>query len=230
MTEPILRTNNEQQQWWRWNPFVLTIAAFASYLMIALIRTYRGMDLLQKEDNINPHNHLRSHLLTNNFDSLSNLQDTDLDSPHVWDKSLAIREVTHKFDPIMWDERLFSPLMESFFPELRDMQSEMLMEPTFRLVEGDGLVKLTTSIPDVPLKDIEIEVVGGRIIHIRGMKTTDSSHVQFDKRFSIGQIVDEEKLEAKLSKEGVLEVSAPEVTIDDKDAVRKIPVTLAEEL
>lgn len=174
------------------------------------------MDLLEKNTK---HHNLRSDFFdqprnNNNHNNLSR-------------QSLALRSID-PFDPL-WDERLFSPLIQSFFPEFEDMD-QMWMEPTFQIHEGNGSVKLTTSIPDIPLEDIDIEVVDGRIIHIKGTKTTDSSHVSFDRRFSIGQKVDEAKLEAKLTRDGVLEVSAPEVLVDEKEAVRKIPVTLAEEL
>ena len=175
------------------------------------------MDLL--EQNNQHHNHLRS--------------DFFLDQPRHYNlnkQSLGLQSID-PFDPTIWDERLFSPLILSFFPELKDKNAERTwMDPTFHIREEDGIVKLTTSIPDIPLEDIDIEVVGGRIIHIKGTKTTDTSHVSFDRRFSIGQKVDEAKLEARLTKEGVLEVSAPEVWVDEKEAVRKIPVTLAEEL
>eukprot|EP00804_Cyclotella_cryptica_P004442 CCRYP_006856-RA/>CCRYP_006856-RA protein AED:0.41 eAED:0.62 QI:0/0/0/1/1/1/2/0/144 len=133
-------------------------------------------------------------------------------------------------DPVVWDERLFSPLIDTFFPELQNVQHMMRFDPAFEITEDRGIVMLTTSIPDVPLEDINIEVVGGRIIHIRGNRSTESSHVSFEKRFSIGQNVDESKLKATLTKDGLLKVSAPELSIDGKDVVRKIPVTLAEEL
>jgi HSP20 family molecular chaperone IbpA len=214
MTEPALHASKSHHPQ-RWNPFVLAILAFASYLMIAAIRTYRKMDLLEKDTNSQHHN-LRSNNIPDFFDQ-----------PRYLDKSLALRSLD---DPMVWDERLFSPLIQSVFPELKDLERKMWIQPAFKISEDGGFVKLTTSIPDIPLEDIEIEVVGGRIIHIKGSKTTGSSHVSFDERFSIGQKVDEAKLEAKLSKDGVLEVSAPEVSVDEEKAVRKIPVTLAEEL
>jgi HSP20 family molecular chaperone IbpA len=217
MTETALHTNKSHHQQQRWGPFTLIILAFISYLTIAAIRTYRGMDLLEK--NNQHHHNLRSDF----FDQPRNKNNLSR-------QSLALRSSIDPFDPL-WDERLFSPLIQSFFPEqLEDMDRMMWMEPTFQIHEEKGSVKLTTSIPDIPLKDIDIEVVDGRIIHIKGTKTTDSSHVSFDRRFSIGQKVDEAKLEAKLTKDGVLEVSAPEVLVDEKEVVRKIPVTLAEEL
>ena len=84
------------------------------------------------------------------------------------------------------------------------------------------------SIPDVPMKDIDIEVIGGRIIHIKGEKNTPSSHVSFDKRFSIGQHLNESNLKAKLTKDGDLVVTAPKAGTGEKEEVRKIPI--AEEL
>ncbi|KAL7481309.1 hypothetical protein ACHAW6_006993 [Cyclotella cf. meneghiniana] len=211
MTEASLHTSMPQRN--RWAPFSLAIVAFASYLLIAAIKTYRGMNLLER-DNI--HNYLRSHDHSGVF----------FDSPFPLDKSIAVRGI----DPVVWDERLFSPLVDNFFPELQNVQRNMRFDPSFKITEDRGMVLLTTSIPDVPLEDINIEVVGGRIIHVRGTKKTESSHLSFEKRFSIGQNVDQSKLKARLTKGGVLEVSAPELSTDGHDVVRKIPVTLAEEL
>lgn len=106
------------------------------------------------------------------------------------------------------------------------------MQPEFKMDEEGDEVSLVMSIPDVPLKDIDVEVIGGRIIHIKGEKTTTSSgssyYESFDKKFSIGQHLDEANLEAKLTKDGKLVVTAPKMGTTKKDEVRKI--SIAEEL
>ena len=50
-------------------------------------------------------------------------------------------------------------------------------------------------------------MIGGRVIHIKGEKKTPSSHISFDKRFSIGQHLNESDLKAKLTRDGDLVVT-----------------------
>ena len=131
--------------------------------------------------------------------------------------------------PSIWHDEFFSPLLDTpFMHEFQREHHMMLMEPAFKLDEDGDIVKLTMSVPDVPLKDIEIEVIGGRVVHIKGEKNTKDSHVSFDKRFSIGQHLNEENLKASFSKGGNLVVTAPKVGSGEKAEVRKIPI--AEEL
>ena len=47
-----------------------------------------------------------------------------------------------------------------------------------------------------------------------------NSHVSFDKRFSIGQHLNESNLAAKMTKDGKLVVTAPKVGSGEKDEVR----------
>lgn len=217
MPEAQLHTTKAQHPK-RWAPFSLAMFAFVSYLLIAVMRTYRGMNLLETDSN---HPYLR------NYDHPREFFNTPLD----FDKSIALHgmDLMDWARDADWDERLFSPLL--FFPEIRQFQQEISIDPAFKISKDGGVVKLKTSIPDVPLENIAVEVVNDRFIHIRGTKSTGSSHVSFEKRFSIGQKVDEAKLQAKMTKSGLLEISAPEVTDTEvEEVVRKIPVSLAEEL
>mmetsp|Transcript_21504 Transcript_21504/g.38508 ORF Transcript_21504/g.38508 Transcript_21504/m.38508 type:complete len:215 (+) Transcript_21504:84-728(+) len=126
----------------------------------------------------------------------------------------------------IWHDEFFGPLIESpLTREFRKAHHTMMMEPSFQMDEDGDQVSLVMSIPDVPLKDIDIEVLGGRIIHIKGEKNTPNSRVSFDKRFSIGQHLNESNLEAKLTKDGDLVVTAPKVVTSEKKEVRTIPIT-----
>ena len=76
--------------------------------------------------------------------------------------------------------------------------------------ESGDVVSLVLSIPDfIHSENINVEVVGGRMIHIQAEKTGPGSRKRFlDKRFALGEHLNESNLEAKLSK-GKLVVSAP---------------------
>ena len=106
------------------------------------------------------------------------------------------------------------------------------MDPLFHLNEDNGdLVSLVLSISDIPVQDVMVDVIGNRIIHIRGEhRNVANSHVSFDKRFALGSHVNESELKAKLNKDGDLVVTAPKVGGDKttKDEVRHIHI--AEEL
>ena len=94
----------------------------------------------------------------------------------------------------------------------------------FDLTQDADSVSLTTSIPDIRLEDISIEVVDGTVLHIHGEKNTLDSHVSFDKQFTLGQHLEESGINAKLTKAGELIVSAPKVGNVKKTGVRKIPI------
>lgn len=129
--------------------------------------------------------------------------------------------------PSIWNDGFFSPLMEidPFFKQLQENQPMIKwFDPVFELVQDEDTVSLTTSIPDVPLKDINIEVIDGTVLHIHGEKNTHDSQVSFDKRFALGHHIEETNIQAKLTKEGKLIVSAPKVGSSQKTEVRKIPI------
>lgn len=141
----------------------------------------------------------------------------------------AVARDDHKEEMLLpssiWHDEFFSPLLESpFMDEFRRQHHMMMIEPAYKMDEDGDQVSLTMSIPaEVPLEDIDIEVIG-RIVHIKGEKRTSNSHVSFDKRFSIGQHLNESNLAAKMTKDGKLVVTAPKVASGEKDEVRKIPV------
>ena len=97
--------------------------------------------------------------------------------------------------------------------------------------DNGDLVSLVLSIPDIPVQDVMVDVIGNRIIHIRGEhRNVANSHVSFDKRFALGSHVNESNLKAKLTKDGDLVLTAPKVGGEKttKDEVRHIHI--AEEL
>ena len=128
--------------------------------------------------------------------------------------------------PSIWNDGFFSPLLpaDPFFKQLQDTQSLMGLDLEFDLTQDADSVSLTTSIPDIPLEDINIEVVDGTVLHIHGEKNTLDSHVSFDKQFTLGQHLEETGINAKLTKAGELIVSAPKVGNVKKTGVRKIPI------
>jgi len=134
--------------------------------------------------------------------------------------------------PSMWHDEFFSPLLESpLMNEFRRQHNNMMFDPVYNLNEEDGdLVSLVLSIPDIPVQDVMVDVIGNRIIHIRGEHRNTNSHVSFDKRFALGNHVNEPDLKAKLTKDGDLVVTALKVGGEKttKDEVRHIPI--AEEL
>ena len=107
-----------------------------------------------------------------------------------------------------WNDEFFSPLLDN--PFLFDDRAAMKEELLFQMDESGDVVSLVLSIPDfIHSENINVEVVGGRMIHIQAEKTGPGSRKRFlDKRFALGEHLNESNLEAKLSK-GKLVVSAP---------------------
>mmetsp|Transcript_18218 Transcript_18218/g.27946 ORF Transcript_18218/g.27946 Transcript_18218/m.27946 type:complete len:229 (+) Transcript_18218:80-766(+) len=132
--------------------------------------------------------------------------------------------------PSIWNDGFFSPLLEidPFFKQLQENGPMKWFDPVFDLSQDEDSVSLTTSISDIPLKDISIEVIDGTVLHIHGEKNTPESHVSFDKRFALGHHLEESNIKAKLTKDGNLTVSAPKVKSGKKAEIRKI--TILEEL
>lgn len=128
--------------------------------------------------------------------------------------------------PSIWNDGFFSPLLEidPFFKQLQENGPMKWFDPVFDLSQDEDSVSLTTSISDIPLKDISIEVIDGTVLHIHGEKNTPESHVSFDKRFALGHHLEESNIKAKLTNKGNLIVSAPKVLSGKKTEIRKIPI------
>ncbi len=130
------------------------------------------------------------------------------------------------FLPSIWNVGFFSPLQEidPFFKQLQENEPMKWFDPVFDLSQDEDSVSLTTSIPDIPLKDISIEVIGGTVLHIHGEESTPESQFSFDKRFALGHHLEESNIQAKLTKRGELVVSAPKIGIGKNTEIRKIPI------
>mmetsp|Transcript_6336 Transcript_6336/g.9236 ORF Transcript_6336/g.9236 Transcript_6336/m.9236 type:complete len:228 (+) Transcript_6336:29-712(+) len=128
--------------------------------------------------------------------------------------------------PSIWNDGFFSPLLEidPFFNQLQENDPMKWFDPVFDLSQDEDSVSLTTSIPDIPLEDISIEVIDGTVLHIHGEENTPESHISFDKRFALGHHLEESSIRAKLTKEGELIVSAQKVGIGKNTEIRKIPI------
>jgi len=167
-------------------------------------------------------NYLRSHQHHDFMPTADLLQGAD----GFFSTDAHAREDWDAYLPSIWSDEFFAPLLEA--PFMHRKNHTMLMEPAFKMDEDGDEVSLIIKVPDVPLEDIDVEVIGGRIVHIKGEKTTPNSHLSFDKRFTIGQHLNESNLKAKLTKSGDLVVTAPKVGSGEKEEVRKI--SIAEEL
>ena len=128
--------------------------------------------------------------------------------------------------PSLWNDEFLSPLMEidPLFRQRQETHSAMWHDLAFDLTQNEDFISLTTSIPDVPLKDINIEVIDGTVLHIHGDKHRSSSQVIFDKRFALGHHLEESSIKAKLTKGGELIVIVPKVGKSMRIEVRKIPI------
>lgn len=198
----------------------LLIASTTYVLLLATPQSSR-LDLMHHPDT--QKNHLRSSV-TDHFLPSSALSHGTDEFLTPFFKPANTQEDKYLLPPI-WTDGFFSPLeTDSFFKQLQERQPLMWFDPVFDLTQDEDSVSLTTSIPDIPLKYINIEVIDGTVLHIHGEKNTPNSLVSFDKRFALGHRLEETNIKATLTKSGDLIVSAPKVGFGKKSEVRKIPV------
>eukprot|EP00563_Minutocellus_polymorphus_P019751 CAMPEP_0197724174 /NCGR_PEP_ID=MMETSP1434-20131217/6192_1 /TAXON_ID=265543 /ORGANISM="Minutocellus polymorphus, Strain CCMP3303" /LENGTH=242 /DNA_ID=CAMNT_0043309495 /DNA_START=1 /DNA_END=729 /DNA_ORIENTATION=+ len=162
-----------------------------------------------------------------------NLDDEFFASPFMFDKRLVAlkKEMDQQRDqmvaslrsPTTWDEAGGGYGFGS-----------KLWEPTYKVDETDDQIAVTVSVPDVDLKDITIEIMDGRVMHISGMKRMHRkgmvSETSFDKRFALGRDVDQDHITAKLNqRKGELTVETPK--LKEVEGTEKIKtIGIAEEL
>ncbi|GKY90846.1 hypothetical protein MPSEU_000057400 [Mayamaea pseudoterrestris] len=99
----------------------------------------------------------------------------------------------------------------SITPYFRDMMSDSRLG--FDIKEDEGKYHISVDLPGVKPSDMKVEVENdNKVLHIYGgRKVTKGDSVtetRFDKRFTIGENIDIEKMSANLH-DGVLELEAP---------------------
>lgn len=160
------------------------------------------------------------------------LSDEFFASPFMYDKSLLDlkKEMDKKRDAML--KSLHSPTTWDEFGGGYGFGSK-LWEPIYTVNESDEKIAFTMKVPDVELKDINIEIIDGRVMHISGKKRMERkgmvSETSFDKRFALGRNVDQDHITAKLNKKkGELTVETPKVEVEAAERIKKI--SIAEEL
>ena len=153
---------------------------------------------------------------------LLNLNDEFFSSPFMFDSSLMAmkKEMDRQRD------LLLGSMSEPRRGGLR--LGDKMFEPPYRLKEDDDRITVTVSVPDIPLSDIDIEILDGRVMHISGTKKVEKggsvSVTSFDKRFALGKNLDQDRISAKLKK-GELTVETPKQKLIEGDKkVRKITI------
>lgn len=107
-------------------------------------------------------------------------------------------------------------LMPVVSPLVRDKDAKLLRSsPGYEINESDGQFQIAVDVPGVKAADMTVKLENeGRVLHISGGRkiTRDNvvSETKFEKRFSIGDYVDSEKLTANLA-DGVLVITAPKL-------------------
>jgi HSP20 family protein len=102
--------------------------------------------------------------------------------------------------------------------------------PGYSMSEVDGKYSINVDLPGVKASDVKVELEHeGTVLHISGGRKikTDKTReeVHFDRRFTIGDNVDTEKMTANLA-DGVLTLTAPKKE-QVKPQIRSIPITEA---
>ena len=88
--------------------------------------------------------------------------------------------------------------------------------------EVDGKYKIQVDVPGMKASDINVELEHeGSVLHISGEHSV--KEIRFDKRFTIGNNVESEKMSADLT-DGVLTLTAPKKA-ETKPATRSITIT-----
>ena len=215
--------------------FVNILYALIATTLILVMTSYLFLDSKPPTARMNTIDQVAGHYLRNQEDEYLLRHDLfKLSDPDEFFSSTEKTRTIHDKDKLapsfIWGEEFFAPLLESpLLQELKKEQEQAWMNPKFEMNDDEDQVSLRVFIPDISLENIEIEVIGGRVLHIHGEQIMDTSQVSFDNRYSIGSNLDESNLKAKLNKDGMLVVTAPKVA-SKKEDTRKIPVVYADEL
>lgn len=102
--------------------------------------------------------------------------------------------------------------------------------PGYEIIESDDKYQIAVDVPGVTVDDLDIQLqAGGRVLHIcGGRKVLNAEGVMsttnFEKRFTIGDNIDTDKISAKLEL-GVLTLTAPKLGKTTKEP-KKIHITV----
>lgn len=100
--------------------------------------------------------------------------------------------------------------------------------PGYEITEHDGKYQIAVDVPGVKASDMTVKLENeGRVLHISGGRKMTKDDVvtetKFEKRFTIGENVDVNKLHASLT-DGVLTLTAPKLEKKEK-GTRTIAIT-----
>lgn len=125
-----------------------------------------------------------------------------------------------------WDDSLLMPVV----PNLDRANGSIirLSSPGYEINEVDGKFQIAVDVPGVKAKDMTVNVEQeGHVLRIAGgrkvIKEGQSSETKFEKRFTVGENVDLEKMTADLS-DGVLTLTAPKKE-EERPKTRTIAIT-----
>lgn len=110
---------------------------------------------------------------------------------------------------------------------LRDEDMKLLRSsPGYEINESDGKYQIAVDVPGVKASDMTVKLEeDGKVLHISGGRKVEKdgmiTETKFEKRFTIGDNVDKEKLTANLA-DGVLTLTAPKIEVQKPE-----PMTIA---
>lgn len=118
------------------------------------------------------------------------------------------------------------PVIPNLFRE--DDARLLRSSPGYEINETDNQYQIAVDVPGVKASDMKVSLEHeGRVLHISGGRKIEKdgavTETKFDKRFTIGDNVDTEKITANLA-DGVLVLKAPKIEKKEKPAFM-IPIT-----
>ena len=121
------------------------------------------------------------------------------------------------------------PIFDHQWLSLDDDTSRLVRaSPGYEIHERDGVYQITVELPGVKAADMTVQVEeDGRLLHISGGRKIEKEHgvteTKFDKKFTIGDNVETEKMTANLA-DGILVLKAPKKAIQEPAKIT-VPIT-----
>jgi HSP20 family protein len=112
--------------------------------------------------------------------------------------------------------------------ERNEDMSLLRTSPGYEISENEGKYQIHVDVPGVKAADMNVELENeGKVLRISGGRKVEKkgevSETRFDKRFTIGDNIDMEKMTANLV-DGVLTLTAPKKAKEEKP-LKKIAIT-----